>query len=267
MLPSPLSIAIGLTVLAFFIAIIWGESPQDDISKWHFYGVSWLKGLWTTPQLAFAFQMMFMLVLGHILALSKPVKRFIEFLVSSTCKNTAQAAFWVTLITMIMGLFNWGLGLVFGAVFARQVAESFSERKQPLNFPLIAAAGYSGLMVWHGGLSGSAPIKVAEEGHFSKLVGHDLPAISISETIFSPMNIAATIGLLVLCPLFFSWLGKKRSGEIVQLPSINSEEITVQPKGADKIDHWAWIGIVFGAIILVISITLAWNHEGAALGY
>ncbi|NQX90773.1 MAG: short-chain fatty acid transporter [Flavobacteriales bacterium] len=253
--------------MAFLIAIIWGQEPEGEASKLSFYGSSWLNGLWTTSQLTFAFQMMFMLVLGHILALSGPVKKFIQFLVASTCKNTAQAAFWVTLITMMMGLFNWGLGLVFGAVFARQVAESFSMSKKPLNFPLIAAAGYSGLMVWHGGLSGSAPIKVAEVGHFEKLVGQDLPAISISETIFSSMNISASLALLILCPLFFAWLGRRNQGELVQLKVSAQIADPTQPKGADLLDHWRFVGMAFGVIILIFSALLAINHQGAAMGY
>ena len=49
-------------------------------------------------------------------------------------------------------------------------------------------------MVWHGGLSGSAPIKVAEKSHLSKLLdGTDIhisnipDSISLSETVFSNM--------------------------------------------------------------------------------
>ena len=51
----------------------------------------------------------------------------------------------------------------------------------PLNYPLVGAAGYSGLMIWHGGLSGSAPLVVAEEGHF---LTNQIGVISTSETIF-----------------------------------------------------------------------------------
>ena len=39
-----------------------------------------------------------------------------------------------------------------------------------LNYPLVGAAGYVGLMIWHSGISGSAPIKVAEDNHLSSLM-------------------------------------------------------------------------------------------------
>ena len=42
----------------------------------------------------------------------------------------------------------------------RKVGEHVSARNIKINYPLIGAAGYSGLMVWHGGISGSAPIIV-----------------------------------------------------------------------------------------------------------
>ena len=57
------------------------------------------------------------------------------------------------------------MGLIFGAILARKVGEHAQQNNIPLNYPLVGAAGYVGLMVWHGGISGSAPIKVAESNH------------------------------------------------------------------------------------------------------
>jgi len=64
---------------------------------------------------------------------------------------------------------GWGLGLIFGAIFARKVAEHAKKMSMPLNYGVIGAAGYSGLMVWHGGFSGSSLINVADEGHFRSI--------------------------------------------------------------------------------------------------
>ena len=77
--------------------------------------------------------------------------------------------------------FNWGLGLIFGAIFARKVGEYASKNNIKINYPLIGAASYSGLMAWHGGISGSAPIKITEEGHFLE---DKIGVISQSETVF-----------------------------------------------------------------------------------
>ena len=60
------------------------------------------------------------------------------------CTNTAKAAYVVTLLTVLVSLFNWGLGLIFGAIFARKVAEYAHRKGTELNYPIIGAAGYSG---------------------------------------------------------------------------------------------------------------------------
>jgi short-chain fatty acids transporter len=150
--------------------------------------------------------MMLMLVLGHVLAVTKTVSHWIDK-VTLFCSNTAQAAAWVTLLTLLVSFFNWGLGLVFGAIFARKVGEHATKNNIPLNYPLIGAAGYSGLMVWHGGISGSAPIKIAEKGHFLE---EKMGVISQSETIFSTMNISISLVLLIVLPSLMYMLGKKK---------------------------------------------------------
>ena len=125
-------------------------------------------------------QMMLMLVLGHVMALSNAVNTLIEK-ATVYCKTTAQAAAIVTFFTILVSLFNWGLGLIFGAIFARKVDQLAVKNKLALHYPLIGAAGYSGLMVWHGGISGSAPIKIAEKGHFMEA---KMGVISQADTIF-----------------------------------------------------------------------------------
>ena len=80
----------------------------------------------------------------------------------------ASAVVLVSVTTMIVSFFNWGLGLIFGAILARKVAESAQNRGFAINYPLVGASGYVGLMIWHGGISGSAPLKVAESGHIAR---------------------------------------------------------------------------------------------------
>tara|TARA_B110000046_G_scaffold48630_1_gene53950 strand:- start:68726 stop:68920 length:195 start_codon:yes stop_codon:yes gene_type:complete len=49
------------------------------------------------------------------------------------------------------GSFQLGLGFIFGAIIARKIGEKAKREGFELNYPLIGAAGCSGLMVWHGG--------------------------------------------------------------------------------------------------------------------
>ena len=101
--------------------------------------------------------------------------------------------------------FNWGLGLIFGAILARKVGEHAQKYQIPINYPLVGAAGYVGLMVWHSGISGSAPSKVAEVGHLEGLMKGVLDddmmtqipeVIRSTQTIFSWWNLLIFISVV-----------------------------------------------------------------------
>jgi len=196
-LPSPFSIAIFLTFISILLAffLTGKQNPQNFFNILNF----WETGFWEL--LDFAMQMMIMLVLGHVLAISPFISKLITSLISGIRSNSTAVV--VTAIsTMLLAYFNWALALIFGAIIARKIAEKSLQEGFKINYPLIAAAGYSGLMVWHGGFSGSAPLKVAEENHF---LFNQIGQISISKTILSSMNITVIIATLVLLPLSF-WI-------------------------------------------------------------
>ena len=129
----------------------------------------------------------------------------------------------VSFFSILVSLLNWGLGLIFGAILARKVAEYASKKNIKINYPLIGAAGYSGLMVWRGGLSGSAPLKIAEKNHFNDIISDsdlliNLPTnIDLSHTIFSSMNIIVCLSLLVIIPITFFLIGKKVKTKIIRI--------------------------------------------------
>ena len=108
LLPAPFTIAILLTFLTFFLALIITE-PKNEVN--HFIQILqfWEKGLWNAPLLVFAIQMMLMLVLGHVLALSSPIRKIISK-ITKYCYNTATAAAIITFFTILVSFLNWGLG-------------------------------------------------------------------------------------------------------------------------------------------------------------
>lgn len=252
-LPSPFSIAILLTILTFVLALIFTEDQNNE--SYHVLNLfsSWENGIWNNELLVFAFQMMLMLVLGHTLALTNSVNSLISK-VTRFCTSTANAAAIISFFTIIVSLFNWGLGLIFGAIFARKVAEHASNKNLNLNYPLIGAAGYSGLMVWHGGLSGSAPIKVAETNHLTemfKISDFDVPsAITLSETTFSQMNIFVSVLLLIVIPTFLFYLGKKNVGSNINILTQETREEKTEYIGAEKLDHSVVLSKIISILIL-----------------
>ena len=74
LLPSPFSIALLLTFFTIFLALIWPSYSLSENQNWldKFVNIlnSWNNGLWNVKGLAFAIQMMLMLLLGHVLALT-----------------------------------------------------------------------------------------------------------------------------------------------------------------------------------------------------
>jgi short-chain fatty acids transporter len=263
-LPSPFTIAILLFVITYSIAILF-TTPSDSTSL--DYSIDLLQffesGFWNNGLLVFAIQMMLILVLGHTLALSKPFDRFIQFFVRY-CDTSAKAAFLVTFFTILMAFFNWGFALIFGAIFARKVGEYATKNNIPINYPLIGAAGYVGLMVWHGGFSGSSLTKVAETGHLKSLMKDILSSdqlaalpeqISFSETVFSSMNLYTSIGVLLLVPIGLYFVGKRSNSEKVPTLIISTEDEIEDKKieGAAHFDESRLFATLIGSVFIFYS--------------
>ena len=107
-LPSPFSIAILLTFLAGAMALSF-ESPLGVLD-------AWTTGLWNPGLLRFGFQAMFMLVLGHVLALAPPVLAMLRRAVDWVILHPASAPAKVAALSMARGGLNWGGGLIGGAM-------------------------------------------------------------------------------------------------------------------------------------------------------
>ncbi|WP_422861924.1 short-chain fatty acid transporter [Flagellimonas sp. W118] len=258
-LPSPFTIAVLLTLLTIVLALVFTENTSD---KNHFLTVLsyWENGIWNSGLLVFAYQMMLILVLGHVLVLSKPMERLILG-ITKFVKNTSNAAVLVALPTMLVAFFNWGLGLIFGAILARKVGEYAHANNIPINYPLIGASGYVGLMVWHGGISGSAPIKVAEAGHLNELIAgisnselvSQLPeTISTSLTVFSSWNIILFLCVIIAISTLVYFLGRKAAPQNLELKEYKFQSIDKKEvQGAEKLDYSKVAVSLFGGLILL----------------
>jgi len=277
LLPAPFTIAVVLTLVTMVLAFFMTDSETNGIDRGIEILSFWENGIWNSGLMVFAMQMMLILVLGHTLALTKPVDRLIGF-ATRYCNTTASAAAIVTFLTVNVALFNWGLGLIFGAILARKVGEHAAKKNLQLNYPLIGAAGYSGLMVWHGGISGSAPIKVAEEGHIGALMKDIVSPeqlsllpdpVLFSETVFGNMNLTATALVVILLPVFMFFLGK-RADRKTNLPNISAStnDNEDQVIGAEKLDNSIVFALIFGLLILGYALYSAVNSfSSKGLGF
>lgn len=257
-LPSPFTIAVLLTLLTIVLALVFADNTSESNHLFSIFSY-WENGIWNTNLLVFAYQMMLILVLGHVLVLSKPMELLI-LSITKYVKNTSNAAVLVAFSTMLVSFFNWGLGLIFGAILARKVGEYAQANNISINYPLIGACGYVGLMVWHGGISGSAPIKVSETGHLQELLGNTVSAdvisqlpisISTASTVFSTSNLIIFFVVLVSISILVYFLGKKATPSKIELNKYHFKSVGKENlMGAEKLDYSRLVSTLFGVLIL-----------------
>lgn len=253
-LPAPFTIALLLTVVAFVLPLVFVPEKPGLLAVMGY----WYQGFWEL--LGFSMQMVLILVLGHTLALSPQAQRFIDTL-TGLATSPAKAAAFTGLAALLTGFINWGLCLVFGAILARKVGEKARANGIPINYPLVAAAGYTGMMVWHGGLSGSAPLVVAGEGHFLESTIGQIP---VSQTLFSSLNLWVSLCLLLVIPAGLYLIGKAASPTPALLPDLPLTTATREApdaEGAEKIDHSPITGTLAGIILIGYSLYQAFQSE------
>lgn len=271
LLPSPFTIAVLLTLLTVLLAYFFTNSKNSD----HLITILsyWEDGIWNSKLLVFAFQMILILVLGHVLVLSKPVDKLISKLVVFT-KCTSTAVVLVSFTTILVAFLNWGLGLIFGAILARKVGEYAQQHQIPINYPIVGAAGYVGLMVWHAGMSGSAPLDAAGSGRIQELLTNSTLLISIdipleiatSNTIFSYWNLIIYAVVLIVIPLFLYALAKTTTPTVFNLPKFQFNTSKDNLVGAEKLDHSKMLAWLFGALIL-IAFCIKYGEEALHLNF
>jgi short-chain fatty acids transporter len=217
--PDPFVLAVGLSLTVLIAAITLGDWPGVPAADGLLVRVgagleSWgSTGLWKL--LAFGMQMVLMLVLGTAMAEAPIVRRGIGAL-ARAAKGPRTLVAMTAAVSIGLSLLSWSLSLIGGAILAREGGRQAKLRGWQLHYPILCAAAYSGLMTWHGGLSGTAPLKATNEKDMIEVLGEQLAAqvgtLSLERTMFSPLNLFITGGLLLLGPLLFAAL-TPREGE------------------------------------------------------
>jgi len=147
---------------------------------------------------------------------------------------------------MVFSWVNWGLGLIIGAVLAKTIGIEFYKQRRPLHYPVVCAAGYAGLgLIWHWGLSASAPPLSNTRGHafqklFEELFGRGL--VLLDETIFHPYTISLSI-IMIICATVIFWVLAPRGGAMkgidVVAPHVLEAELREEEKAKEKrVEKW-----------------------------
>ena len=206
---------------------------------------SWGQGFWKL--LAFAMQMVLVLVTGHTLAKTKVVESVLTS-ISSLAKSPSQAIIVITVVALIACWINWGFGLIVGALLAKQMAKKI----KGLHYGFLVASAYSGFLIWHAGLSGSIPLKIAQisKDFMSTITGGEV--IPVTDTIFAWQNLLICAILILTLPVI-NMMMTPDPGEIVEIdPSLLEESAGEQArtkKGttpAEKIENSVVISMLLG---------------------
>lgn len=255
-------IAVLLTAVILVVAVASGTSPGDIVRAW-----SGGKGLWAL--LTFTMQMCVMLVLGTALATAPPVQRAIESSIGWV-KTPRQLVGATAFIAIALALLNWSLGLIGGAVVAREAGRLARRRGFTLHYPLLCAAGYSGLMTWHGGLSGSAPLKVTTAADLAEVLGPGLAervgVLGLDATVFSPLNMVVSGGLLLLGPLVFMGMTPAQDADAQSAPESPSPEVVFEDPPAtlvERLERSPWFTLLL-AVPLCAALTMVLADGGLA---
>jgi len=281
-IPDPFVIAIFLTITALGVGIAHGMAAGDLdvmalVDAWvSGYvppdappGTKALGGLWSL--LPFAMQMCLILVTGFVVASTRPVRWLIDRL-AAIPTGTRSAIVVIGCAAMALALVNWGLGLIGGALLAREVGRALKARGVAVHYPLLAAAGYLGLAVWHGGLSGSAPLKVTSRDGLNDVLGGvlggQIDVMSLSDTIFSLRNLVVTplAGIAMLGVLLL--LVPSDPARFRQAPDVRDDRSNADddaaPGAAGWLERTPWANLALAALMLAWIVP--WLVRGGLMG-
>ncbi|HEX6989362.1 MAG TPA: short-chain fatty acid transporter [Bacillota bacterium] len=243
-LPDAWLFAILLTLVVFIMGLVFTPAgPLDMITYWGdgFFNL-----------LAFSMQMTLVLVTGHVMASTRPVRAVLRSL-AQAAGTAGRAVVITTLVAAVASWINWGFGLIVGALLAREMARQVKD----VDYRLVVASAYTGFLVWHAGLSGSAPLLVATSGHFLE---DAMGVVPVSETIFAPYNLIMVVALVILLPIVNRAMLPRETDRFIIDPALLQEsppaataEATVRTPAQWFENTWIFSGIIvlFGVIYLI----------------
>jgi short-chain fatty acids transporter len=257
--PDPFIFAILLTFLTFLLSLGLTDSGlQESI-------IAWGNGL--SSLFTFTTQICLMLIAAHALSHTECVQGLLAKC-GSLPQNQFQAYALVALVTGLCSLLAWSLGLVAGAILAREVAIQSQRKNLKLHYPLLVAAAYSGMVVWHMGYSGSATLSVATTDHPLQDMMGILP---VTETMLDPGNIILALVTIfciaIIIPLLHPADDEVIEVDVKRLEKLDAETIEA-PQSlatfAHKLDNLRILNISIATLFLIY-LVLWFINEGFVL--
>jgi len=242
--PDAWVICMILTALALVLAIFGAGAGVEAAI------LAWGDGVWVLLELAMQFTIA--MVAAHACVASRPVFRLLDGLAGlPNPERPVQAVALAALFSLVTAYLNWALCLVACALFVPFVCR----RNPNVDIRVLIAASYIGLgTVWHGGLSGSAPLILATPGNPLLVPGTGAPIVDrlypVTETLFNPWNLVyllviGGVGLgmaVVLHPRRDAvTLSPAQIDAILPLPPESDSEPATPAAHIDAFRGWIWL--------------------------
>jgi short-chain fatty acids transporter len=255
--PDPYIFAVALTVITALLAACLAPKGSVPVIL-----SSWYTGIFQI--LAFAFQMVLILVTGYALSNSRPIRFVLDWLASKP-KTPRTAIVLMILVVMVTSFINWGCGLVVAGLLAREIA-----KRIPIDFGWLVAGAYSGWIVWASGFSSSIALSQATPGSslnlVQKLTGQVLP---LGDMLFAPFNLVPVIAVAILFPVLYCAIVPAPGDTVAADPEkLRTEDLVAKPDRpqtmADHLEH-AWILTLLLVAAGAGALILSWSKTGVSL--
>jgi len=246
--PDAWVICMMLTAVALVLAVTGaGATPTAAV-------LAWGDGVWKLLTLAMQFTIS--MIAAYACVASRPAYRFFDWLAGlPNPRRPVQAVLLAGVFSMVTGYLNWALCLVACALFT-----PFLLRRNPhSDVRVVIAAAYLGLgTIWHGGLSGSAPLILATPGNpLVTAPPGQSPVLErlypISESLFSTYNLVYCGVIFAVALVTVALLHPRRAPRL--LTETEARAILPAPpeddppalRPADRIDRfrgWTWLAVL-----------------------
>ena len=245
--PDAWVICMMLTALAIVLCIFGAGAGVEETV------LAWGKGNWRLLTLAMQFTIA--MVAAYAVVASRPVYRLFDRLASlPDPEKPVQALLVVGIFSLVTGYLNWAVCLISCALFTPFVLK----RNPNVDVRVLIAAAYIGIgTVWHGGLSGSAPLILATPGNpllnptdMAPVVDRIYP---VTETLFNTYNIViisviGLVGLVTVCLLHprknVRTLTPEQVEAILPKPPAEDPRPGTPAEHIDQFRGWTWLAVI-----------------------
>jgi short-chain fatty acids transporter len=214
--PDAITAAVILTFLTLAIALALGNPVLRVIDAYH-------QGLWML--LPFTMQMTLILVLSLALATTP----FFRSAIARLARLPHSRNQFIVLAFLSAGLTSylyWGLGYALNPMIAIYFATEAERKGIDIDFPFLLAVTTAAQALWQYGLSSSAPLLVASQGHFLQST---IGIIPLSTTIWSPAAMIHEVTFTVVAIFAACWMMPKTVRPISSFPESHALAKAVGP--------------------------------------